>query len=327
MNIVSVENNWNKDTLLIHINLGNICNYRCSYCWPESHAGTDYWPDLKLIKKNTDHLIRYYMNHSDKKIFEFHFEGGEPTHWPKLLDYVKFLKENFNCLISMHSNGSKKIEYWQRIAPYFDNVTLSGHHEFIDQEHFRNVGDLLYKNNVLVSANIMMHPTAWDRCMNIISFLTNSKHKWAIRYREILGNNITYTDEQIKILAKHRVRSHNLFWFLKNNKYYKSKVHVLDSNGKKHKLADTEIALQRLNQFKGWHCSLGVDWMHINRSGTFSGSCGQSIFTPSLNFYSPTFADEFSPLSQYVICTKDSCWCGSEVNMKKYKTIPIYKNV
>ena len=335
MNIVSVENNWHKDRLKIHINLGNICNYQCSYCWPESHAGTDYWPDLELIKRNTDHLVKYYMRNSNKQIFEFHFEGGEPTHWPQLLDYAKFLKENFNCLISMHSNGSKKIEYWQSIAPYFDSVTLSGHHEFIEQEHFRNLGDFLYENNVLVSVNIMMHPVGWDTCMRIVNFLINSKHKWAIKYREIYGNDIVYTSEQIKVLAKHRVRSHSLFWFLKNNKYFNSKVRVIDGAGKKHKLGDNEITLKKLNQFKDWHCSVGVDWVHITRQGAISGTCGQVLYgeVSNYNFYSENFETEFKPIIKYTICTQVSCWCGSETNMKKYKAIdskkiiPIYKNV
>jgi organic radical activating enzyme len=272
------------------------------------------------------------MENSNKKIFEFHFEGGEPTHWPQLSEYAKFLKENFNCLISMHSNGSKKIEYWQSIAPYFDSVTLSGHHEFMEQEHFRNLGDFLYENNVLVSANIMMHPTRWDTCMHIVDFLINSKHKWAIRYREIYGSNVVYTPEQISILARHRVRSHNLFWFIKNNKYFNSKVRVVDSTGKKHKLVDNEITLKRLNQFKGWRCSVGVDFIHINRSGVFACLSKQSFFPPGINFYSDNFTNEFSPVLEYVVCNKDNCWDHGESNMKKYKTsdskiIPIYPHV
>ena len=106
---------------------------------------------------------------------------------------------------------------------------------------------------------------------------------------------------------------------MKNNKYYNSRVKVTDSNGKIHKFKDNELVLKRLNQFNGWMCSLGVDWLHINRSGSITGVCGQPTLTPMLNFYSTNFKQEFTPEINYTLCTKESCWCGTEVNMKKFK--------
>jgi MoaA/NifB/PqqE/SkfB family radical SAM enzyme len=333
MNIVSVENNWNSNTLRIDINIGNICNYQCWYCWPGAHAGTDYWPDLELIKKNTAHFINYYKHNSNKTVFDFHFVGGEPTHWPKLFEYVKFLKDNFNCLISMTSNGSKKLDYWKKVVPYFDRIHMSAHHQFMDVAQFRSVCDLLYENNVIVSVSMMMDPTNWDKCYNIVEELKQSKRRWTIKYVELIGNDITYTEEQQLILKKFRARSVNLFWFFKNNKHYRSKVKVIDDNGKKHKFGDNEILLRKLNQFYGWECSVGVDWVHIHRSGNISGTCGQVLFGNDVNydFYSADFENEFKPTISFTKCTQLACWCGIETTMKKFKVdnakvIPIYAN-
>jgi MoaA/NifB/PqqE/SkfB family radical SAM enzyme len=333
MNIVSVENNWDDNTLRIDINLGNICNYKCWYCWPGSHEGTDYWPDLELIKKNTSHLINHYKNNSNKTVFDFHFVGGEPTHWPKLVDYVKFLKDNFNCLISMTSNGSKKIEFWKKIVPYFDRVHLSGHNEFMNVEQFRDVADLLYEHNVIVSVSMMMDPMAWDRCIEIVDYLKKSRRSWTIRYVELIGDNITYTEEQKTVLKKFKARRANIFWFFKNNKHYRSKVKVIDDRGKSHNFHDNEILLKKINQFNGWKCSVGVDWVHISRQGEISGTCGQIPFgeLSYFNFYSENFESEFKPVLQYSTCANVACWCGIETNMKKYKidnkkVIPIYVN-
>jgi sulfatase maturation enzyme AslB (radical SAM superfamily) len=333
MEIISVDNNWDRDTLRIDINLGNICNYKCWYCWPESHMGTDYWPNLELLKKNITHLINYYKVNAGKKIFNFHFVGGEPTHWPKLLDFIKFLKENFNCVISMTSNGSKKVEYWQKIVPYFDIVHLSCHHEFVNLESFRDICDLLYKNNVIVSVSMMMDPLAWDTCMNGIEYLKQSKYSWTIRYVEIIGDNIQYTSEQVEIINRHRARKANIFWFLKNNKHYISKVKVKDDREKIYKFKDNEIVLKKLNHFTGWSCSVGVNWVHISNNGTISGTCGQLLYGEDqhYNLYSDSFEQDFTPKLINSVCDQIACWCTIETVMPKYKltstkVIPIYEH-
>jgi organic radical activating enzyme len=321
MELVSVENNWDAETLRIDITLGNICNYKCWYCFPGAHAGTDYWPDIELMKKNITHLINYYKKHANKKKFDFYFIGGEPTHWPKLIELVTFLKDNFNCLINMTSNGSKKIEYWEKIAPYFNRITLSCHHEYVKLEHFRDVADLLYEKNVVVSVSMMMDPYKWEKSLLYIDFLKKSRHKWAIRYAELLGHSITYTEEQRNFLLNHKARNANIFWFFKNNKHYLSKVKVIDDAGKKHKFKDNEILARQLNHFNGWMCSLGINWVHIPRNGKISGTCGQIPYDTEkeYNFYSETFEIDFDPMISHTTCKVESCDCGIETVMPKYK--------
>jgi MoaA/NifB/PqqE/SkfB family radical SAM enzyme len=320
MKIISVDNNWNQDTLRIDINLGNICNYKCWYCWPGSNAGTDYWPNLEILQKNILILMQYYRKNSNKKIFDFHFVGGEPTHWTKLLDFIKFLKSNSDCLISMTSNGSKKIDYWKQISPYFDRVTLSYHHQFVNKETFRDICDLLYEANVMISVSVMMDPNSWDKCIEGVEFLKKSKRTWTIRYVELIGDNFIYTPEQTIIIKKHRARRCNLFWFFKNNKHYHSKVIVRDSDNKKHKFQDNEILIKKLNHFKGWKCSVGVDWIHIQNDGKISGTCNQLLFGEKFyyNLYSENFEKEFNPTLVYATCDKVSCLCNIETIMPKY---------
>lgn len=332
MEIVSVDNNWDIDTLRIDINLGNICNHKCWYCWPESNAGTDYWPKLELLKQNISHLINYYKTNANKKLFDFHFVGGEPTHWPKLLDFITFLKENFNCLISMTSNGSKKVEYWQTIVPYFDRINLSCHHEFVDLESFRDICDLLYKHNVIVSVSMMMDPYAWDKCMRCVEYLKQSRYRWTIRYVELIGETINYTPDQINIINKHRARRANPFWFFKNNKHYISNVKIKDTLGKTYKFKDNEVVLKKLNYFTGWSCSVGVNWVHIANNGTISGTCNQLLYGEQkyYNLYSASFEQDFNPKIVNSVCSQIGCWCNIETVMPKHKLeltkkiIPIY---
>lgn len=326
MQIIKVENNWNPKVLRIELNIGNICNYKCWYCFPGSNEGNYKFPNIDTLKKNIPHLINYYKKHLGKEIFEIDFVGGEPTHWPKLLDFIKFLKENFNCLITMTSNGSKKIEWWANAAKYFDRVTLSCHHQYVNKEDFRNVADLLYKHNVLISTSVMMDPNEWDKCVELVNYLKKSKHRWTIRYADIIGHNISYSEKQLRILKKYRARRANIFWFLKNNKYYVSRVKVTDSLGKKHNLKENEIILKNLNEFTGWKCNVGIDWIVINMDGTMSGTCGQTLFNlnRNFNFYTEDLTHVFSPELVPSVCTRFKCNCTLESNMKK--VIPIYES-
>lgn len=330
MQLIKVHNNWPSNTLGLDITLGNVCNHKCWYCWPGSNAGNHKFPDLDILKENITHLIQYYQEHTNKKVFDIHFVGGEPTHWPKLFEFIKYLKENFNCLISMTSNGSKKLSWWEEASKYFDRVHMSCHNEFVDLVSFRNVCDLLYDKGVVVSVSVMMDPKAWDICMDMVDYLKLSRNKWTIRYVELIGDEINYTDQQVSVIKQHRARKVNLLWFLLHNKYYRSKVKVTDTLGKVHNFQDNEILVKRLNNFYGWQCSLGIDRINVTPDGYLGGTCGQSLYgLPKFNIYQRGFVEKFTPEITPVICSKVECVCNIETVIPKQvvsnkKVIPIY---
>lgn len=321
MDIIEINNNWRDEVLNIDINLGNYCNYKCWYCWPGSNDGTRKFPNVDVMKRNITHLINHYIKNSNKRVFDIHFCGGEPSHWPKLIEFVTFLKSNYDCLISMTTNASKSMQWWEKAAPYFDRVHVSCHREYSDVEHLKTVCDYLYTKNVVASVSVMMDPRAWDQCMNIVGNLKTSKKRWTIRYVEIIDPTIDYTLEQKQVLEKFRARKPNIFWFLKNNKYYISKVTAIDSNNKKHRLEDNEVLLRRLNNFYGWSCSVGVNWLNINNMGIIAGTCNQKLYGESeyYNLYDPDFPKKFNPKLQYAVCEQTSCVCSVETVMHKFK--------
>jgi MoaA/NifB/PqqE/SkfB family radical SAM enzyme len=312
--LTQVRNNIDNNTLMVDLSIGNICNYQCWYCFEGAHEGNHKWFDYEVLLANTKHLFDWYIANGKTK-FDIHFVGGEPTHWPKLLDYIKYLKENYNCLISMTSNGSKKIQLWKNLSKYFDKVQLSFHHQQADIDTFIKVADLLYENKVIVSTSVMMDPIHWNRCMYAIQKMKYSKHRWTIRYAEILSKH-EYTNEQKTILKKHKARSANWLWFLRNNRYKPTKIYV---NHKKVK--DNYLLVNKLNKFKGWRCNLGVDWIHINPAGTLTGTCGQTLYndTRKYNFRDPGFTQMFNPKLLPVICEKECCLCMPETNITKCK--------
>lgn len=324
MNIIEVKNNWPAKYMRIDVAIGNICNHKCWYCWPGSNEGTYKWPDFELLVNNLSHVLDYYTTHTDKRKFDFNLLGGEVTLWPRFIDFIKYFKERYDCLFTLTSNGSRKVSWWVEAAPYLDYVGISSHHEFSDQSHLRDVADLLYIKNVIVVIKVLMDPAAWDKCMSAISYYKGSKKRWSIRYLEIIHTEkVNYTLEQKQIISKLRARSANIIWFLRNNKSYISAVKVVDDNNTIHKIKDHEIVLNRLNNFNGWQCNVGVDWIAIKIDGSVSGICGNALFGSSeiFNIFDPRFIDKFHPVIKPALCQTNGCWCLFESNMPKKSLI------
>ena len=41
----------NRDTdFVIELDLGNVCNYKCNYCFPGANEGTKLWPNIDKIE-------------------------------------------------------------------------------------------------------------------------------------------------------------------------------------------------------------------------------------------------------------------------------------
>lgn len=321
MQIVEIQENWPDDLLRVNITLGNVCNYKCWYCWPGSNEGTYGWPDFDTFTENLSYLLDYYLNNTNKRRFDFHVMGGEATHWKRFIEFIKFFKDRYDCVFSLTTNAVKNMDWWNEAYQYLDYVDISVHREFTDVDHVIEVADFLYKKNVLVMAKVMMDPTAWDQCVLIVDKLKRSKHRWAIWHVEVIHNNAKYTEDQRSVLSTLRARRANLFYFFRTNKSYRSCVRVKDITGRSYRVANNHILLKRLNNFKGWNCNVGVDWVAVKEDGTLSGICSNPLFNMKnkFNLFNNNFTDIFSPDVLPTTCQQTSCLCMYETNMPKRK--------
>lgn len=320
--ITQIINNDDPDTLRIEYMPGNLCNYKCHYCFPGSNEGDVPWPDVDLLIKNFDHLLNVYKQQGKTK-FEFFIIGGETTLWKDLPKFCNHLKANHDVIIRISTNATRKLNWWQENAKCFDVVEISVHHEYAKIDHIIEIADFLYSNKTNIVANVLMDPFNFNKCKDIVNQLKKSKKRWPIVAKAVQINyKSVHTKEQNEYLAKQLKRWPNLFWWFSLKVKHNRKLWAV-IDGKKTLIEDNWLFLNNLNRFYGWDCNLGVDYIEIFQDGVIAGTCKQLIYNEQKhhNLYDPNFVETFNPTIKSIICKKDVCVCGGEIQISKF--IPI----
>jgi MoaA/NifB/PqqE/SkfB family radical SAM enzyme len=326
--LIKINSNLPRDYLRIELFLSNVCNYSCWYCSPEYHSGSHRWPKLEQVKDNLGYIIDYYRKNTPKRRVCLFIIGGEPTLWPDFEKFIKYFKEEYDCIISMSTNGSRTLRWWKEHGDYVDDVVLSCHHETVDVDHIKAVADILYKKGKWVNALVLMDPKNWYKCVRIVESLRSSQYRWPITVRELVGVGVTYTKEERNYLSIDLKRMPwPWYWFTAKKTAYR-KPTVFFSNGIKKKVPLHWILGEKLNKFKGWSCNIGIDTFFIDKTGEIMGACSEKLYQQPLsyNIYDPEFKSNFKPEIKPVICSKQECICQPEINTRKYRIIPIQQD-
>lgn len=319
--IIKIQDNKPK-LLRIFYDLGNVCNYSCWYCFPDSNAGTTGWPDPEVIKHNLVHLIKYYRKNSNASEIQVHLLGGEPTVWKHLGSVVKFVKSQVKCKMCIFTNASRTIRWWKEFAEYFDHIGISVHHEKANIDHIIAVSNLLYDKRVSFYNDVLMDFKEWDKCVGIVNQLSQTKKKWPVFAKPLMfSDGNYYNEDQKKYLETQLKRKPSLINFL-YHKPSRMKFKVTQEDGKTFTTRNAGyFYMNNLNHYEGWSCNLGVNFLFICRDGKVTGTCRQKLY--GLNYYfdinDKDFIEKFNPEIKSVICEQKSCMCGGEAALTKRK--------
>ena len=327
---IKVISTTNKDTLTITFWPTDICNFNCSYCFPGSgNIGKFRYPtNIDLVIKNFRLLFDLYSRKLGKNKFYLTIVGGgEPTLWPHLNKFCKEIKEDHDVYITIITNGSRSLNWWNRNLTYFDNISLCCHNEFIDIDHYISVGDLLYEKNVKIVGLMLMDAKNWDRCVDYIEKMKHSRYPWFIEAKTVFeapGHGIdVYTKEQLEYLDNSLKRLPNgnyLLDKLSEMKPFESVVQFDDGSvivARPH-----DIILNKWNNFKDWKCDVLLNSVLIRYDGSVTGSCQAPIFVgKKLNLFSENFKEEFDDNIDFkpIICPKQGCFCQPDTHISKTK--------
>lgn len=128
------------------------CNYDCNYCWPWIHNNTDAHKSLSQLMRATQLLEEKFIKGA---AVNFIISGGEPTANPAFLDWMRYLN-TCGHHISLHSNGSRKPEYYEELINYGD-LNLSVHFDFYERDKFVKVVEAVVKKKVEVQNRRVGH--------------------------------------------------------------------------------------------------------------------------------------------------------------------------
>jgi molybdenum cofactor biosynthesis enzyme MoaA len=311
-----ISNTFPPELLRIEFMLGNLCNYRCSYCFPGSNEGDLPWAEPEIVIKHFDHMLRHYIKNGKTK-FSMYLIGGETTLWRGMEEFCTHVKKNFDIYIQVSTNATRSVRWWKENGTLFDHVAISVHSEEADPDHIIQVADALFELGIFVNADVLMAPDNFDKCKENLEKLKSSKHPWPIVTKPVYYKGKHQYDDhtQLEFLEQPYKRIPPMDWYHKTHKKPPTQTVLKYQDGKIETLeGDGYLIANDLNHFYGWKCNIGVDTVKIFADGKITGNCQHKLYGMDeyYNLYDPNFVEKYAPNIVPVTCSKILCPCAPE---------------
>ena len=316
----NTNNLLDNKTLRINWHLGNTCTFKCSYCDPLLNDGSIAWAELDRLKEVVDTILDVYSKRFNKEIFMFELTGGEPTVYPHIDEFSKFLKQR-GIFVSLCTNGSRSLRWWDEFGENFTSITNSYHAEFTDIEHLTKVCNLLRLKNVNAHSLVLLDPNNFDKVKNDIEYM-KANGTFGVFVRKVYKRNEgtmdsrDYTEEQLA--------------YLESNNYIAPKVNVTTIDKLLYKtfwmkedsgLEETNenfIVGTPKNNFKNWNCYSGIDTLSLDIRGyIFPAYCPTGTDNIIGNWRTDNIKDIKWPENPMTCNSK--CTCVHDVKSRKIK--------
>lgn len=302
-----------RGIFVLNWNLGNVCNYSCSYCPDILNDGSRPWADSKVILGFCDKVIAHYREKLGRTIY-LEFTGGEVTLKKDFIEMALQLKQR-NCLTGIISNGSRPLAFWEKCKPALDHICLSYHAEFAKKDHFLKVVDFLH-DGVTTHINIMMKPDRFDECLDVAETLASRFRNISINIQPLFEKLLrqselqTYSESQIRILSN---REFHVEWTAPQMTY-RGYLEKRYADGRTEAVSMPRLIATEENNWSGWNCWAGLDQLVVSSEGkVMRGWCGQdpigSIHDAEITF--PTVP---------TLCRKDHCYSGIDIMNRKERS-------
>jgi organic radical activating enzyme len=292
-----------RNQLFVNWELGNACNYACSYCPKQLHDGSRNWPAHEVVLRFADRLTR--LAGSMGKSVHIQFTGGEVTLMPRFRRLLQSLRAA-GCRLSIISNGSRSIRWWKENCDYLDAVNLTFHPESADIEHFEDVARLL-SSRMRTVACVAALPTMFQRAVEVIERLSHSCSDITLILKPLFiefgAQLYPYTLEQLRILSNLEFKTAT------TRPAFSPRLVIIYDDGAAVLKGPTALIAEGANNWIGWQCDIGLELLSINMRGEiYRGECGEG---DKLGHVSQP--ESFDLPRSSVICTRDACTCLFDV--------------
>lgn len=274
----------------IQWNFTNHCNFNCEYCPDILKSGSITLPDPQIFVRAFDTIYTKFDS------FEMSLLGGEPTTYKGLDWALNNITRDKNKKISIDTNGSREISWWNKYGEFFDLVTISYHQQILQKEHLFFVLETLKEKNVKTYIKLPITPKYWDDIIKVKNLLEDKGYNCEI---QLLYKNFTKGNNQYYEYSEQQL-----------NFYYKDK-HVEDNQIEQQ---IEHIKIHKLNEYHGHMCWAGIDQIVIDKFGNvYRGWCSQGGEIGNV------FANDITWPTDPIMCQKYLCTNGFDLQARKSK--------
>lgn len=304
-----ISNN-HPESMFVTWEIMNTCNYSCSYCSPELYDGTSPMPEY------TDALdfFKFVDNNINNGPKLLSLSGGEPTLWPKLVDFVSKLPDNY--YVELVTNGSRTIRWWHSLFEKTNRiyrVSLSTHLEFCDKEHIINLCNEIHEKCVL-SVMILFDINYLDKAVDIAQSLKQLNLNLNCRFKPITYKNIS-KHNTLEYNKKHKELIKKYNW---NNIYKFTNAPIPTKFVVDGQLKEIDWATQLMSSnqhiFTGMFCEAGSKRLYIDHKGNIFGA---TCKTARNNMLGNIHSKEIKIING-LICDSKFCPCVPDIRIPKY---------
>jgi organic radical activating enzyme len=312
-----------KDVKYVTWVLNNVCPYSCIYCPEIVHNGKikSYF-DWKAYEEFLDYLFNCWQ---DSTII-FAITGGEPTVHPYFEKIVDMISNNGH-VFGLTTNLSRSFNFWKVICNKLEYISTSFHPTYVntDKKQFEFIDKLnLVSKTSSTEVRVMMYPDLWKECISFIEKLKDNfigEYVIPVTILEDFGVNekyvdINYTNEQLEWINNFNysnperpdgleiIKDH-----MKHQSYFKSEhnVQFLPKNVQ-------QIANDKVTNFKGWSCNIGIDSLYVDFDGGIKGgNCLEGGYIGDI-------ISKINWPAEPLICESTYCHCVTDIKIKKKAT-------
>lgn len=287
--------------------LGNSCSYACSYCPKALHDGSVRWQKTDDVLHLYHQLQHHYVETYDKTIW-LQFTGGEPTMHPRIIDLLGHASD-MGFKVSLISNASRTIRFWEKINPCLNSVILTYHAEFADRDHFIQIGQMMVER-ISVHVNVTMIPDRFDQILEDAQEINRALPSASVSLkplRQEFGSELyDYSEEQMRVLSKGLPATAPPV-----GEKPRSLMRAVTPSGESEVLRANQFILRGMNNWKGYKCNVGLESLRVKGSGeVYRGVCGVGGPIGRLG-------QEIDLPKQPIRCTKSACSCLADILIRK----------
>lgn len=305
--------NTNPDLMCITWEIMNTCNYACSYCSPALHRGD------KPMPKYDDALE--FFKYIDSEVYSgpklLSMTGSEPTLWPKLIDFLDELPENYYTEII--TNASRTVRWWKMITEKsirLDRINISVHLEYAEKDHILKVCEIL-QNDFSVHVMILFDLDYIDKAVDIAKTLLDSGVKISCRFKPIV---LKKTEGETKYTSNYLNEHKEIIAKCNFNNMKKSHINYFPTgfvvNGEyKPPSWGQQLISSNQHSFTGMFCEAGVKRLHID----FKGNVFPATCTTGYNVQLGRIKDRKLKKIDGLLCDAKYCSCVPDMRIPKWR--------